>query len=329
MRIVSSVPNYAAAQLRSAVGKPSQSGGEVAIRVRGLGKSYDGRVVLCGIDLDVYTGEIFGLLGPNGAGKTTTIEILEAYRQRGAGEVTVLGVDPARPTRAWRDRIGFVLQDCRLNPTLSVRETLAMFSAFYSQPRRVEDAIRMVGLEDQADTRIGRLSGGQQRRADVAVALIGDPDLVFLDEPTTGLDPSARRDAWRMVEGLRGMGKTVLLTTHYMDEAQQLCDRVAIMRGGRIIVSGPPAGLSGELAHATRLSFHLPDGVALTAAAIAAENVVEGEDRLFTLETDRPQQTLHRLLVWAEAEKLELADLSVWKPSLEDIFLELTEGAKA
>jgi ABC-2 type transport system ATP-binding protein len=300
---------------------------DLAIRVRGLRKAYGGREVVQGIDLDVFAGEIFGLLGPNGAGKTTTIEILEAYRQRSAGEVSVLGVDPARPTRAWRDRIGFVLQDCQLNPALSIRETLRMFGAFYSQPRRAEDAISLVGLDDQADARLGSLSGGQRRRADLAVALIGDPDLVFLDEPTTGLDPTARREAWRMIEGLRDMGKTVLLTTHYMDEAQHLSDRVAIMRSGKIVVAGPPAQLTGELARSTRLSFRLPDGAALTVGAVVAGQLVKVEDQLFTIETDRPQHMLHSLLDWAEAEHVELNDLSVWKPSLEDIFLELTGGA--
>lgn len=302
---------------------------ELAIRVRGLRKQYGGREVVQGIDLEVHAGEVFGLLGPNGAGKTTTIEILEAYRPRDAGEVSVLGVDPARPTRAWRDRIGFVLQDCQLNPALTVRETLAMYAAFYSRPRRPNDVIEQVGLGDQAGTRIGKLSGGQRRRADVAVALIGDPDLVFLDEPTTGLDPMARRDAWQMIEGLRDRGKTVLLTTHYMDEAEHLSDRVSILRNGQIVITGPPGELSNEFARTSRLSFRLPDGAALSARSALSDHTVSVVDGLYTIETDRPQPVLHTLLDWADAEHLELRDLNVWRPNLEDIFLELTGGPKS
>ena len=323
MQSVSFSPNY---WQRADAGIENRSSRSAAIKVRGLRKAYADHEVLHGIDLDVYEGEVFALLGTNGAGKTTTIEILEAYRPRQAGEVQVLGLDPARPTRAWRDRIGFVLQDCRLNPVLTVRETLTLFSAFYSRPRRLDDLINLVGLDDQADARVGTLSGGQQRRADVAVALIGDPDLIFLDEPTTGLDPAARRDAWRMIKDLRQGGKTILLTTHYMDEAQHLSDRVAIMQSGKIVASGPPSQLTSQQAQATRLSFRLPDGVALNIRALADGQEATVEDGIVTFRSDRPQELLRRILDWADSEHMELADLSVWKPSLEEIFLDLTGG---
>jgi ABC-2 type transport system ATP-binding protein len=219
---------------------------EPAIVVRDLHMSYGPSEVLHGIDVEVGAGEVFGLLGPNGAGKTTTIEILEGFRRRTAGQVTVLGRDPERPTRDWRDRIGIVLQECELNPLLTVKETLSMFACFYRRPRSVRDTMDLVGLGPKDDARVGSLSGGEQRRLDVGVALVGDPDLLFLDEPTTGFDPSARRGAWTMVEGLRALGKTVVLTTHYMDEADHLADRVAILRAGVIAALGSPAELAGD-----------------------------------------------------------------------------------
>lgn len=221
-----------------------QSGTMSAISVRGLRKSYGSIEVLRGIDFEVQTNEVFGFLGPNGAGKTTTIEILEGYRERSSGEVSVLGADPGRPTRAWRERIGLVLQQCELNPLLTVGETLSLFSSFYRSPRPVNETADLVGLGDRRDSRVAALSGGQRRRLDVAVALIGDPELLFLDEPTTGFDPSARRGAWNMVERLKALGKTIFLTTHYMDEAQHLSDRVAILRDGAIAAIGPPSELA-------------------------------------------------------------------------------------
>jgi ABC-2 type transport system ATP-binding protein len=205
---------------------------EPAVTVRGLRKAYGPNEAVRRIDFEVRRGEVFGFLGPNGAGKTTTIEILEGYRERTAGEVSVLGSDPGNPTREWRQRIGLVLQECELDPLLTVRETMTQFSSFYPKPRGVDETIEMVGLAGKRDARVGSLSGGQRRRLDVGVGIIGDPELLFLDEPTTGFDPSARRDAWNMIEGLRALGTTILLTTHYMDEAQHLADTVVILREG-------------------------------------------------------------------------------------------------
>ena len=297
---------------------------EPVISVAGLRKSYGGHEAVRGVDLEVQAGEIFGFLGPNGAGKSTTIEILEGYRARSAGEVSVLGVDPGRPTRAWRERIGLVLQDSELEPTLTVRETVTLFSGFYSTPRPVDETIELVGLADKRDARIGTLSGGQRRRADVAVALVGDPDLVFLDEPTTGFDPSARRDAWKMIEGLKRLGKTVFLTTHYMDEAQHLADRVAILAEGRIVARGRPSELGGGGQQVTVIRFRLPHGV--TAERVGSEAgapaSVAGDE--VSVRTAAPQAALLALLNWAQRDGLALDALEVQRPSLEDVFLQLT-----
>ena len=211
---------------------------DAVITVHGLRKRYGQHEAVKGIDFTVDQGEVFGFLGTNGAGKTTTIEILEGYRSRTAGDVGVLGVDPARPTTAWRERIGLVLQESELDPVHTVRETVGLFSCYYARPRAVDDTISLVGLAEKRDARIGSLSGGQKRRVDVALGIIGDPDLLFLDEPTTGFDPQARRDAWNMIEGLRQLGKTIFLTTHYMDEAQHLADRLCILRDGLVVAAG-------------------------------------------------------------------------------------------
>ncbi len=297
----------------------------LAIRVHGLRKSYGSNEAVRGIDLEVRTGEVFGFLGANGAGKTTTLEILEGYRSRTAGEVRVLGADPARPTRAWRDRIGLVLQECRLNPSLTLRETLDLYASFYTRPRRADEVIELVGLRERRDSRLGTLSGGQQRRADVAVALIGDPDLIFLDEPTTGFDPGARREAWRMIEGLRALGRTVVLTTHYMDEAQHLSDRVAILRAGRVVASGSPRELADTVGRSTTVSFRLPAGADLDGLPVAREDT-HREGEAVTLRTTRPQPLLRALLERADREGLSLAELEVRRPTLEDLFLQLTDG---
>src|SRR5438067_1123038 len=236
-------------------------GADLAIHVRDLHKSYGEHEAVQGVDLDIEVGEIFGFLGPNGAGKSTTIEILEGYRRRTRGEAWVLGVDPGKPSRAWRERIGLVLQDSALEPTLTVRETVTMFSDFYPRPRPVDETIDLVGLKEKRDARVGTLSGGQRRRADVAIAIVGDPDLIFLDEPTTGFDPSARREAWNMIEGLKGLGKTIFLTTHYMDEAQHLADRVAILAAGTIVARGRPDELGAATQRATVIRFRVPAGV--------------------------------------------------------------------
>ena len=298
---------------------------EPAISVSGLRKAYGDYEAVRGIDFEVAVGEVFGFLGPNGAGKTTTIEILEGYRERSDGQVSVLGVDPGSPTRAWRERVGLVLQECELDPLLTVREAVALFATFYSSPRPVDETIDLVGLADKREAKVGTLSGGQKRRADVAIGIIGDPDLIFLDEPTTGFDPTARRDAWNMIEGLKDLGKTVFLTTHYMDEAQHLADRVAILRGGEIVAQGRTEELGESLGRRTLIGFSLSNGrlgVEEIRAQLGAR--VGDDDNQVSIETEDPQADLHRLLTLAEERGAELEDLEVRRPSLEDIFLELT-----
>ncbi len=299
---------------------------EVAISVSGLRKSYGEHEAVGGIDFEVGRGEVFGFLGPNGAGKTTTIEILEGYRERSGGEVAVLGVDPEHPTRAWRNRVGLVLQECELDPLWTVREAIALFARFYERPRPVEETIELVGLGDKRDARVGTLSGGQKRRADVAIGIVGDPDLIFLDEPTTGFDPSARRDAWNMIEGLKALGKTVFLTTHYMDEAQHLADRVAILRDGQIVAQGRTEELSEGLGRRTMIAFAL-DGrltVEEVRAALSAPVAVAGNE--VQIETEDPQVDLQLLLGLAAERDARLEELEVRRPSLEDVFLELTRS---
>jgi ABC-2 type transport system ATP-binding protein len=297
---------------------------ETAISVSGLHKSYGEYEAVRGIDFEVAAGEVFGFLGPNGAGKTTTIEILEGYRERDDGRVSVLGIDPSSPTRAWRERVGLVLQECELDPLLTVREAIELFATFYSSPRPVEETIDLVGLADKREAKIGSLSGGQKRRADVAVGIIGDPDLIFLDEPTTGFDPTARREAWNMIEGLKALGKTVFLTTHYMDEAQHLADRVAILRGGEIVAQGPTSELSQSLGRRTVIGFALNDGLGVEEIRSRLDSAVEVVGNEVSIETEHPQADLYRLLSLAEERGAELTEIEVRRPSLEDIFLELT-----
>jgi ABC-2 type transport system ATP-binding protein len=285
---------------------------EPVISIRGLRKSYGDNEAVRGIDLEVQAGEVFAFLGPNGAGKTTTVEILEGYRKCSGGEVSVLGEDPQRARRQWRERIGIVLQSCRLDPYLTARESLQLYAGYYAKPRPVDEVIALVGLEGKADERTGRLSGGQQRRLDVGMALVGDPELLFLDEPTTGFDPSARRQAWEAIASLRELGKTVFLTTHYMDEAQQLADRVAIIAGGQVVARGTPEDLGDRDSQPTTISYRGPDG-----AQVA-------------LSTTTPVATLNELTGRALAEGFELQGLEVRRPTLEDVYLELTEqGAGA
>jgi ABC-2 type transport system ATP-binding protein len=298
---------------------------EAAIRVRGLRKSYGDFEAVRGIDLEVAAGEVFAFLGPNGAGKTTTVEILEGYRERNAGEVSVLGVDPKAAGREWRQRVGFVLQECRLTPELTVRESVEQYAGYYRDPRGIDETVELVGLSGQRDARTGRLSGGQQRRLDVALALIGDPELLFLDEPTTGFDPSARRQAWRAIASLRELGKTVFLTTHYMDEAQELADRAAIIAEGRIIAEGEPGRLGGRDTARAVISFRPPEGaVSLPTPFAEAPRSPEGE---VSHSSSDPVGDLRSLLDWAADNGGELPGLEVRRPSLEDVYLELTGAA--
>jgi ABC-2 type transport system ATP-binding protein len=302
----------------------TSNGAPNAISVRGLRKSYGAKEAVRGIDLEVAEGEIFAFLGPNGAGKTTTTEILEGYRERSAGEVTVLGEDPSDGDREWRERIGIVLQECELQPLLTVRETLGLYAGYFSAPRPIDETIRHIGLTEQADTRAGRLSGGQQRRLDVGVALVGDPELLFLDEPTTGFDPSARRQAWEVIANLRMLGKTVFLTTHYMDEAQALADRVAIIAAGRIVAQGPPAELGGRQDAVTTISFTLPPGVGPESLPESLGVPAGGASGALALTVADPVAPLNELTGWALARNVELIGLEVSRPSLEDVYLDLT-----
>jgi ABC-2 type transport system ATP-binding protein len=281
-----------------------------AIQVRELRKTYGDFEALRGIDITVERGEVFGLLGPNGAGKTTTVEILEGYRGRSAGTVSVLGHDPARRSIELRRQIGIVLQAAGIYGHITPREALAHWAGFYPHPRRVEEVLELAGLEPVAEVRCRRLSGGQLRRLDFALALVGDPELIFLDEPTTGFDPEARRAAWATVRSLRDLGKTILLTTHYLDEAQELADRVAIVKDGRVLAIGPPRELGvGGAGERYRISYRDADG------------------ELVELDTDDPTATLHELTGRALAEGWRPRELSVSRPTLEDVYMELTADA--
>jgi ABC-2 type transport system ATP-binding protein len=276
-----------------------------AISVRDLRKSYGALEAVRGISFEVERGEVFGLLGPNGAGKTTTVEILEGYRKRDGGSVEVLGVDPAQAGSEWREHIGVVLQSSAMYETLNVTESLRLFAGYYSSPRPIDEVVELVGLEEQRDQLVRRLSGGQRRRLDLGLALVGDPELIFLDEPTTGFDPHARRQAWETLRSLRSLGKTIVLTTHYLDEAERLADRVAVLRKGEVVAVGPPADLIG--------------------AAPATEIRYRENGREVVLETDTPTRVLNELTAKALAENRELESLVVRRPSLEEVYLTLTE----
>jgi ABC-2 type transport system ATP-binding protein len=276
----------------------------------------------------VGRGEIFALLGPNGAGKTTTLEILEGFRRPEAGDVRVLGANPADAGRAWRGRVGIVLQESQLEPGLTAREALALYAGYYTAPRGVDETLALVGLEADGDVLGERLSGGQRRRLDVALALIGDPDLVFLDEPTTGFDPSARRAAWAMVDDLRALGKTILLTTHSMDEAEALADRIAIMAHGEIVAEGTPATLGGRDTQAAIIRFALPESAPPLPAFLRQSGDVAPGGAV-TLRSTSPVVTVRELAEWAAACGLDLTDLDVRRPRLEDVYLSLTnEGGQ-
>jgi ABC-2 type transport system ATP-binding protein len=291
-----------------------------AIVVDGLRKSYGAVEAVRGVSFTVEEGEVFGLLGPNGAGKTTTIEILEGYRQRDAGTVTVLGIDPHHGGRKLRERVGLVLQEAAVPPRLSVRELVELYRGYYPAPRPAAEIIELVGLTEKTNERIGKLSGGQQRRLDVALGLVGDPELIFLDEPTTGFDPSARRAAWEVVRNMRTLGKTIVLTTHYMDEAQNLADRICVIAAGKVVAQGTPETLRAATEQLTHIRFDLPDGVDIGSAP--GKSVVR--DGVVVIETPAPTRSLHELTTWAVALGLELPNLEVTRPSLEDVYLELT-----
>ncbi len=297
---------------------------DVAIRVVGLTKSYGDFVALGGIDLEVRRGEVLALLGPNGAGKTTAVEILEGYRTRDAGQVSVLGHDPARRERGLRSRVGIVLQECAVDPYLTVTEALTQRAGLYDHPRGVDEVVGLVGLAAKASSRVKTLSGGQQRRLDLGLALVGDPELIFLDEPTTGFDPSARREAWDVVRDLCAEGRTVVLTTHYMDEAQALADTVVVLAGGRVVATGPPDTLGGRDQGMSTVRFVPPDGIALS--DLPLPDGVEAHLRAGFVEfaLPEPTATLHALTRWALERGEGLTGLAVERPSLEDVYLSLT-----
>jgi ABC-2 type transport system ATP-binding protein len=279
-----------------------------AISVRDLRRSYGALEAVRGISFEVARGEVFGLLGPNGAGKTTTVEILEGYRKRDKGEVEVLDTDPARAAGDWRERIGVVLQSSAMYETLTVDEMLGVFAGYYRSPRPLDEVVELVGLQEKRSIRVRRLSGGQRRRLDLGLALVGDPELIFLDEPTTGFDPGARRRAWETIRGLRSLGKTILLTTHYLDEAEQLADRVAVLRRGEIVASGPPSELTSAV-HQTEIRYR-------------------DNGREVVLHTDEPTRLLHELTSQALGQGRELDGLVVRRPTLEEVYLSLTEEAE-
>ena len=294
-----------------------------AVEVTGLRKSYGDLKAVDGIDLTVDSGQVFALLGPNGAGKTTTVEILEGYRPRDDGHVSVLGFDPARTERRFKEQIGIVLQSTGVDPYLTVGETIELYRRYYPRPRPVEEILDVVGRREKGKSRVLKLSGGQQRRLDMAIALAGDPTLLFLDEPTTGFDPSARRNAWEVVRNLASLGKTIFLTTHYMDEAQYLAREVAVIARGKIVAQGPPTTLGGREDLATMIRFRLP---ADTQLPRKLERAASRTDGIVTIQTKDPTRTLYELTSWAIANATTLEGLDVTRPTLEDVYLELTGG---
>jgi ABC-2 type transport system ATP-binding protein len=292
---------------------------DTVIEVEGLHKSYGEVEAVNGVDLSVARGEVFALLGPNGAGKTTIVEILEGYRDRDEGRIGVLGHDPAARPIDLRRRVGIVLQSTGIDVFLTVRETVQQYAGFFPSPRDVDEVIDLVGLSEKRDTRVNKLSGGQQRRLDVAIALAGDPELLFLDEPTTGFDPSARRNAWEIVKSLTAIGKTVFLTTHFMDEAQYLADRVAVIARGSIVAQGPPSTLAGRERMLARITFRVPDD-----SLVPELGQVRLADGAYEIAVGEPTEALHHLTGWALDHGVALERLEVTRPSLEDVYLEIT-----
>ena len=291
------------------------------IEVPNLVRGHDEVKAVDHVDLCVDKGEVFALLGPNGAGKSTTVEILEGHREATSGSVSVLGYDPSTRDRTYRERIGIVLQETAVEDSLTVVEAINVYGRMYPNQRPTGELIEIVGLEEKRDARIKTLSGGQRRRLELALGIVGDPDLIFMDEPTTGFDPSARRQAWTIVQNLTSLGKTVLLTTHYMDEAQILADRVAVIAQGRIVAEGTPESLGGREDAASVISFH-PEGASLD--GLPASEIVVGENGRVTLQSATPTRAVHEITGWALERGVELADLTIARPSLEDVYLDLT-----
>ncbi len=295
------------------------------IEVTGLTKDYGDVRAVRGIDLHIDKGEVFALLGPNGAGKSTTVEILEGHRTKTAGQVSVLGYDPTSRERGFRERIGIVLQETAVEEQLTVAEAISIYGGMYPRQRNTDEIIEIVGLGEKRNARIKTLSGGQRRRLELALGIVGDPELIFLDEPTTGFDPSARRQAWGIVENLTSLGKTVLLTTHYMDEAQVLADRVAVMANGAIVAEGTPESLGGRETSATVITFQSTgsslDGLPVDGAVVA-------ENGRVTVTSEAPTRTVHDITGWAIERGIELIDLTISRPSLEDVYIQLTEDAR-
>ena len=304
----------------------SDAPGGAAVSIRGLRRRYGGFEAVRGIDLEIERGEIFALLGPNGAGKTTTLEVLEGFSERSGGEIEVLGVDPEHGDRAWRERIGIVLQNSFPEPELTVRECVSLYAGYYSASRDVDDTLARVGLSELGARRCEQLSGGERRRLDVALALIGDPDLLFLDEPTTGFDPAARRAMWELVESLQSGGTTVVLTTHYMDEAERLADRIAVIAHGEIVATGTPGSLGKRRQLAAEISFSIPPGVELRELPVGiGAPGIDGGGKV-RVQTDDPVSALLSLTRWALDHDHELPDLELRRPTLEDVYLHLTTG---
>jgi ABC-2 type transport system ATP-binding protein len=298
--------------------------GAVAVEVVDLRKSYGAVEAVRGISLSVAEGEVFALLGPNGAGKTTTVEILEGFRRRDSGKVSVLGFDPANGDRKLKEQLGIVLQTSGVDPYLTVAETVDMFRGYYPAPRPRDEVLELVGMTEKKDARVTKLSGGQRRRLDVAIALAGDPRLLFLDEPTTGFDPGARRNAWEVIKGLAGLGKTIFLTSHSMDEVQYLADRVVIIAAGKIVAEGTPDALAGREKAAAIVRFQMPANAALPAALRQAVRI---DDGIVELETNDPTRTMYELTSWAVQAGISLDGLELTRPSLEDAYLEITKDA--
>jgi ABC-2 type transport system ATP-binding protein len=302
---------------------------QAAVSVRGLRKTYGSNEAVAGVDLEIMEGEVFGLLGPNGAGKTTVVEILEGHRARTAGEVSVLGFDPGRRERQLRERIGIVPQEGGVELVLTVREVIDLYSAAYPRRRPVDEVVELVGLEEKRDERVETLSGGQRRRLDLALGIASDPEVLFLDEPTTGFDPSARRRSWELIDRLRSLRTTILLTTHYMEEAQRLADRVAVIRAGRIVAEGDPSTLAGREHGNAVVTFHPPTGVALAELPLPRGVDFEHVNGRVSFRTATPTRDLEPLVLWASRRGRELDGLTITRPSLEDVYLELTDEKAA